>query len=294
MGLRVAAELAREAEGPGVVLSVNDEEDEDIVGLPPSWRHNMTPEGVKLWRQASMPLDAWSALPLPVLDVIFRKGLSFFDLRNVGMTCKRWHSAVHRKIPYTKKVFADNERAWERRRERRRQEERAQRRKDLIAALLKLLLVMIASIPICLFLAAGVTGLLYFPGLIRAVSTVPDCPQMYSMTVALYCCCAFWVVDAVLFAMFLLAVHVPGQCGCCTWCYGISDRRKFRLFNGIGLLSNMGMWSSAAACIHFANACMGANAAVAWPVRAYAATSVTFGLLLNILGTFVQCITSKS
>ncbi len=292
VGLRMAARLALLESNDGSADDPSEDEEEVDEGssvLPRTWRHAVKPDGLRLWRKAAMAPNVWASLPLPVLDVLFRKGLTLHDLRSVGLTCKRWHAAVFQKVPYSKTVFVDNARAWERKRQREREAMQAERRRRHWQAFRRFAFFLFASIPTVLFLLVGLAGLLYFPGLVRSVSTSPACPQAFSMTTALYSCCSFWILDALLYGIWSFLVHGPfshDNCGC----RPISAQRSFRFLNWIGIASTLGIWSSAAACIHFCNACMDVNPLVAWSVRAFAATSLTFGLLVSAFGIFLQCV----
>jgi hypothetical protein len=148
----------------------------------------------------------------------------------------------------------------------------------------------VLSVPLCV---AGLAGLLYFLPLFRSVSTVPECDSAYAMRVSLLCCCAFWLLDAALLFIWSLSLTIPSHDECAshpTREYFHPRVRTETIFwwcNTFGIVSNIGVWSSAAACVHYSNACMGVYPSVAFPTRAFAAVSLTFGIVLADFGILI-------
>ncbi len=249
----------------------------------------------KAWRNSAMQHNEWTKLPLPVLDVIFRHVLGFGDLRSVALVCKTWKVAAMEKVPFSKEIFAENARAMEQKRQREfvasTTGHRPLRRPDCEEIQLFLLGFGLCSIATAAFLVLGLTGLLYFVPFVESVSTVPDCPSATSMTASLFFCCAFWLLDATLaFSWSVVVTCISWPCNC-----RVGSRRcratlrgVIVLLNGCGICSNFGVWSSAAACIHYCNACMDLNPVVAVAVRAFAVTSLTVGLIVNIIGVCLE------
>ncbi len=221
-----------------------------------------------------------------MLDRVFRQDMHFLDIRSMALTCKKWRAAATAKVPFTMDIFAENRHKREMRSnaEREKQRQKAiQRRKDLSYAMGNFAVMSIFTVAA---LAIGLTALLYFRYLFQSVSIVPDCDSAYSLRVSLYCCCAFWLLDSFLFFLWSLASFSP-------WPYNyppgsiwfkLTLEKMFLYCNGVGILSNLGIWSSAAACIHFCNSCMDLNPFVAWQARVFAAFSVAVGVFINLLG----------
>jgi hypothetical protein len=244
------------------------------------------------WRNSAMQNNEWADLPLPVLDLIFR-GLYFFDLRSSALVCKKWSAATTQKIPYTRQVFRHQAEQKIAARENARQLRIQQRRQAVKDTLSNLGTFALMSIPFLLCLMIGLTGILFFLDFVKTVSIVPDCPYAYSMTTALYCCCAFWLLDALLFFVWALICSFnpnPWGAPADSWRRKLTFEFVFRICNGIGVFANLGIWSSAAACVHFCNACMDLNPFVAVQVRAFAATSLAVGLAINVLGIWFQAL----
>jgi hypothetical protein len=293
LGYRMAARLAQLEQEPKIfcVVETNECDEEDCCdltgrALPPSWTRT-TQLPLFFPPPHPMPVNAWSELPLPVLDVLFRKSLSFFDLRSVGLSCKRLHAAVFVKVPFSKSVFSENATAAERKRQRHIEAMREERRQRYRRTIRKIVSFAFAQIPTLLFFLAGLIGLLHFPALAQSVSTVPSCSDFKSMLAALYSCCGFLIATSVICAAWTAVVHDA---------FGISQFVPFRTSSTRGLtmcfdflffLSMTGVWTSGAASVHFSNSCMSVAAAIAFPVRAFAATFLSFGLLGSLLGGFI-------
>ncbi len=243
------------------------------------------------WRQSAMQNNEWTQLPTLVLDKIFRDKLGVWNLKNCALVCRKWSEAATKKIPYSKELF-DNDRNLRRaQREQLRQQQRQERLnkfKDIRRGVLTFLFMLI---PAALCFMIGLTGILYFHDLIQSVSIVPECPAAYSMAASLYACCGFWLADFVLFFLWSLTGfnHNP-------WGPGPAWRRKFtieKIFvycNAVGVLANIGIWTSAAACVHFCNSCIDSYPLVSSAVRSFAGFSLAFGLAINLLGIWFQAI----
>ncbi len=243
------------------------------------------------WRNSEMQNDEWADLPLPVLDLIFR-GLYFFDLRSSALVCKKWSAATTKKIPYTRQVFQHQAQQKIAARENARLMRIQQRRQAVKDGLSNLSVFALMSLPTLVCLMIGLTGILYFLDFVRSVSIVPDCPYAYSMTTSLYCCCAFWLVDALLFFLWSFVAFNPNPWGAPadSWRRTLTFEFVLRCCNGIGVFVNIGIWTSAAACVHFCNACMDLNPSVATGVRSFAATSLAVGLAINLFGIWCQAL----
>jgi hypothetical protein len=297
MGYRMAARLAQLEAGElknwgGTHNNIEESDEEDCYdltgrALPRSWNNRTSQLSLHLPPLHAMPVNAWSELPLPVLDVLFRMGLSFFDLRSVGMTCKRLHAAVFQKVPFSKAVFTENARAMERKRQRHIEAMREERRQRYRRTARELASFGFAQLPALIFFLVGLTGLLHFPELARSVSTVPNCPNTGSMLASLYSCCAFWLLASVIYGAWTVVVHDVLGISKCGPLRTISTRGLITDFKFFFFLAMIGVWTSAAACVHFSNSCTSVAAAVAFPARAFAATSLAFGLLGSLLGGFV-------
>jgi hypothetical protein len=254
-----------------------------------------------VWQQSALQHGEWTTLPLPVLDCILRQALlRYRDLLAIALTCQRWRVAVCEKIPYTVEALVENTL----RREQRQLEMEYARNKALLKRQAKerrrremmWLRVKLAALTYCITLpclVAGLTGLLYFRDLFQTVSVVPDCGDAYSLHASLYCCCAFWLLDTALLVIWSLSFAIPSheeRTSHPTRAYfhpRVKPETIFSWCNSFGIVSNIGVWSSAAACVHYSNACMSVYPSVALPTRAFAAVSLTFGIIFADFGLFV-------
>jgi hypothetical protein len=233
-----------------------------------------------------MQHDEWASLSPLVLDRIFRENMHFLDIRSMALTCKKWSAAALTKVPFTVAIFAENKRKKEEYRAAELQklrEKRAARMRELRQGFTVFSLISICTVSASVI---GVIPTAYFPYLFASVSIVPDCDSAYSLRASLYCCCAFWLFDAFLFFLWSLSAFSPPA-----WNRPVGDiwskfslEFVFALCNTVGVLSNVGIWSSAAACIYFCNTCIDLNPFVAYQVRAFAAFSVALGVTINVIG----------
>ncbi len=244
------------------------------------------------WRNSAMCKNEWAALPLPVLDVLSQHLLSshFRDMLNAATVCKSWCVALTQKLPLAMQVFADNGHALEKRRQREREKLQFHNsiarsaRKDKV--LFNGAVLCLISLLALMFLSLGVTGAAFFPQLIRSVSTVPACPSASAMAASLYCSCAFWIIVALLCFLWYLLTLSPllPLCGRSS----LPPGPTFTVLDVFGIAATVGIWTSAAACVHFCNACTDVNPLVAPQVRAFAGTSLALGLCLNAACIFLQ------
>ena len=185
-------------------------------------------------------------LPITVLNKIFEENNSLHEFKNYNAVCKSFHQAVNR-VAFVQNAFQEERD----RREAQRREQLRQRRQrrvdvchnfahDLRASLLILL-------PGSLMLAMGLTGIIYFTNLNNAVSIIPNCDGLVNMMIALYFSCGFWVANFFLFFTWAVSAHLD------RYAYEHESLRNCRLnsmfavCNGIGVLTNAGIWTSAAA-----------------------------------------------
>jgi hypothetical protein len=240
------------------------------------WGYSVT------WRTSALaPGASWASLPLPVWDLILREDLSLFDLRRIGMVCRQWHEAVTRKIPSSRAIVAENATSRRAAREQRRRQERHG------AGQTCCWVGMFVAGPIVVTLAFATVGFAWSVPLVSSVSIVPDCAAAQAMAASLYCCCAFWLADAAAF----LALWSVSNCPSLRFSSvrsAPSIDTALRLWNAIRLAFEVGVWSSAAACIHFCGTCSALNPLVALQIRAFAATSLVFGLVACALTSWVQ------
>jgi hypothetical protein len=231
-----------------------------------------------------MQRNEWSTLPLPVFDRLLRQGFSFADLCSMGLACTAWRAAVFVKVPHTAAplaAHAKRRKEKKEKKERKQREKEAQRRQRLRDARRRRVgmsaCTYVLSAPL---FAAGLTGLLFFLPLFRSVSIVPDCEAADALRVSLLCCCAFWLFDSFLVFLWSLSFFVPPSEEVAVVSF---EDNVFDVCNAIGVVSNCGLWCSAAACVSYCSQCIDVNPVVVAPVRAYAGTSLALGAVLSCL-----------
>jgi hypothetical protein len=234
------------------------------------------------WHDATLENNEWTRLPLPVLDIVLRMLGELSDAQRFALVCKCWSRAVH-KVPFSRDLIAEHVRV-----ERHRQELEVvanRRNKDVWHAELRQRFSNVAAavaavlLPTLLCWAMGITGAVYFAEFGEDLTTIPECPYVFSLAAALFSGCAFWILIGCLFPLYACAAaRTVGQF-------------SWRLFPSIGRPMSLswlcfapfvGIWSSAAACVHYSNACLEYGVANQLPVRNFAATSLAFGLLGSV------------
>jgi hypothetical protein len=273
-----------EGASEGDLLSVTPRSDQELV--PPEeaaavqrrWAQSNT------WHDASgEENDAWTRLPLPVLDIVLRMLGDLRDAQSMALVCKSWSRAVVHKIPFSRDLIAEHVRV-----ERHRQELEAvanQRNKEVWRTELRQRFANIAAavaavlLPTILCWAMGITGAVYFAEFGEDLTAIPECPYVFSLAAALFTGCAFWILIGCLFPLYACAAaRTVGQF---SWRIFPSIGRPMSL-SWLCFAPFVGIWSSAAACVHYSNACLEYGVANQLPVRNFAATSLAFGLLGSV------------
>ena len=229
----------------------------------------------------------WSNLPILVLDKIFQHSfLQFSDLKNYALVCKQWSHAT-RKIPYVQNVYrAERVRLKAIRDNARRQ--RIQKRKDSFRSFLENFWIwLLMMLPAVLCGAIGLVGVLHFYELDNSISVIPDCPNRGAMLTSLYASAGFWMVDSLLFLVWSFSIFNDNSYSKKGFLHYYEVEDTLRVINTIGIVSNLGIWSSAAACVHFANHCS-INPSISSPVHSWASVSLAFGLLCTVLGAWTE------
>jgi hypothetical protein len=217
------------------------------------------------WRESAMSDNAWASLPQPVWDRLLREDFSPHDLQRVGQVCRQWHEAVSRKTSIARETSAGDSGGTAKEGS---TAERQGRRFEVGTNS------QVFAIPIIMTLVLGLAGLCFFVPFFASVSEVPACAGAEAMVGALYSCSALWLADAVaLLAAFVVSL-LPAS-----WQPRDMHSPVFKIWNACRLLLELGVVCSDAVCIHNSNFCMALNPLVSWQARAYAATSLVFGLI---------------